>query len=73
MRWEEMDKSQTPLAGLIRQFIAYSRLEGKPETTCGWYRNILRQYLAWAGESRLEHYTLERVRDRMPANPSHSA
>jgi hypothetical protein len=68
MRWEEMDKGQTPLAALARQFESYCRLEGKPETTCGWYRHILERYLAWARDSHLADFTLERVRDYLAVN-----
>jgi integrase/recombinase XerC/integrase/recombinase XerD len=63
MRWEEMPKGHTKLADLARQFETNCRLEGKPETTCGWYRNILGSFLAWSGDICLDEFTLERVRD----------
>lgn len=65
MRWEEMPKGQTSLAELVRQFESNCRLEGKPETTCRWYRHILARYLEWAGEPCLEDFTLEE-RARIP-------
>jgi hypothetical protein len=39
MRWEEMDKARPLLVELVKQFEAYYRLEGKPETTSSWYRH----------------------------------
>jgi len=63
MRWEEMDKGQTPLAELVKQFEAHCRLEGKPETTSSGYRHILGSYLTWAGDSCLADFTIERARE----------
>ncbi len=62
MRWEEMPKGHTAVAELVRQFETHCRLEGKPETTCGWYRGILDKFLEWAGDVRLDEFTLDSVR-----------
>ena len=53
MRWEEMPKGHTSVAELVKQFETHCRLEGKPETTCRWYREILNRFLEWAGDIRL--------------------
>ncbi len=58
----EMPKGKTGLAELVPQFEGHCRLEGKPETTGRWYRDILSRYLAWAGEACLDDFTLESVR-----------
>jgi len=62
MRWEEMPKGHTAVAELVRQFETHCRLEGKPETTCSWYRGILNRFLEWSGDVCLDEFTLERVR-----------
>ncbi|HXG36995.1 MAG TPA: tyrosine-type recombinase/integrase, partial [Dehalococcoidia bacterium] len=62
MRWEEMPKGHTAVAELVRQFETHCRLEGKPETTCRWYREILGKFLEWAGDVCLDELTLEKVR-----------
>jgi len=63
MRWEEMPKGHTSVADLVRQFETYCRLEGKPETTCRWYREILTRFLEWAGDVCPDEFTLEKVRE----------
>lgn len=62
MRWEEMPKGHTAVAELVKQFETHCRLEGKPETTCRWYREILAKFLEWAGDICLDEFTLEKVR-----------
>jgi len=63
MRWEEMPKGHTSVAELIKQFETHCRLEGKPETTCRWYREILNRFLEWAGDICLDEFTLEKIRE----------
>jgi integrase/recombinase XerC/integrase/recombinase XerD len=63
MRWEEMPKGHTSIAQLVKQFETHCRLEGKPETTCCWYRDILGRFLVWAGDVCLDEFTLEKVRE----------
>ena len=63
MRWEEMPKNRTSLTKLVRQFETHCRLEGKAETTCRWYRELLNRFLEWAGDTCLDEFTLERVRE----------
>ena len=41
MRWESMNKDNTPLEKLILQFEAYNRSEGKTEQTVRWYNTGL--------------------------------
>ena len=63
MRWEEMPKGQTSLAELVKQYETHCRLEGKPDTTCSWYRDILSRFLNWAGDVCLDEFTLQKVRE----------
>jgi site-specific recombinase XerD len=63
MRWEEMPKGHTSVAELVKQFETHCRLEGKPETTCHWYREILNRFLEWVGDICLDEFTLEKVRE----------
>lgn len=59
----EMPKQAIALSELVKQFETHCRLEGKPETTCRWYRDMLRRFLGWAGELNVEEFTIERVRE----------
>jgi integrase/recombinase XerD len=59
----EMPKQAIHIAELVKQFETHSRLEGKPETTCHWYRDILRRFLGWAGDITVEDFTIEQVRE----------
>lgn len=58
----EMTKGTIKVAELVRQFETHCRLEGKPETTCRWYRDILRRFLGWSGEISVDQFTIEKVR-----------
>ncbi len=52
MRWEEMPKGHTAVEELVKQFETHCRLEGKPDTTCRWYREILGRCLGAAVRPR---------------------
>jgi integrase/recombinase XerC/integrase/recombinase XerD len=58
-----MPKGRTSVAELVKQFETHCRLEGKPETTCRWYREILNRFLEWAGDICLDEFTLEKTRE----------
>lgn len=58
-----MDKGTTKLSVLIGQYATDCRLQGKPETTCEWYRAVLERFHAWAGDLTLDDLTLEKARE----------
>jgi len=41
VRWDELDKQDTPLEKLVLQFEVFNRSEGKTPKTVSWYRTIL--------------------------------
>ena len=41
MRWDSMDKDNTPLEKLLVQFEAFNRSEGKSPKTVRWYNTSL--------------------------------
>ena len=53
-----MPKGHTSIAEFVRQFERHCRLEGKSETSCRWYREILGKFLEWAGDCCLQEFTL---------------
>jgi site-specific recombinase XerD len=66
-RWQELEKSRTPLDKLVRHFEAYNRSEGKSARTVEWYTRVLRfyqRYLEEQGHStELGALTLDVVRE----------
>ena len=46
-RWEEMEKSGTPLEKLFETYALYNRSEGKADATISWYDDKLREFLRW--------------------------
>jgi len=66
-RWEDMDKSQTPLETLFRTYELFNRSEGKSELTIAWYNDKLRGYLRWLTENEhppdLSSFRMDRVRE----------
>jgi integrase/recombinase XerD len=67
IRWQELEKSSTPLDKLVRHFEAYNRSEGKSARTVEWYTRVLRFFQRYLEEQRhstdLGALTLELVRD----------
>ncbi len=53
-RWEEMDKSGTPLERLFESYALYNRSEGKASATISWYDDKLREFLRWL-EGKRQH------------------
>ena len=46
-RWQEMDKSNTDLSILIRQYEVHNKTEGKSDKTVGWYNDLLGLFYQW--------------------------
>jgi site-specific recombinase XerD len=65
-RWEEMDKSGTPLERLFESYALFNRSEGKASATIGWYDDKLRDFQRWLHSRGLatdiEAFTVDRVR-----------
>lgn len=47
VRWDSMDKSDTPLEKLVLQFQAFNRAEGKSPDTIDWYETSLHLFLEY--------------------------
>ena len=66
-RWEEMEKSGTPLKRVFESYALYNRSEGKASATISWYDDKLREFLRWLdgqGDSTdLAEFTIDRVRE----------
>ncbi len=66
-RWEEMDKSGTPLDRLFESYALYNRSEGKASATISWYDDKLREFARWLRSqgcgTDLSEYTIDRVRE----------
>jgi site-specific recombinase XerD len=66
-RWEEMDKSGTPLERLFESYALYNRSEGKASATINWYDDKLREFARWLdGQgcgTDLGEFTIDRVRE----------
>jgi site-specific recombinase XerD len=66
-RWQEVEKTGTPLDKLVRHFEAHNRSEGKSARTVEWYTRVLKffqRYLEERGQStELGALTLDVVRD----------
>ena len=65
-RWEEMEKSGTPLEKLFESYALYNRSEGKASSTISWYDDKLREFARWldgqACGTDLSEFTIARVR-----------
>jgi len=66
-RWEEMDKSGTPLEKIFETYALFNRSEGKASSTISWYDDKLREFLRWLEnrgyEPDLGEFTIDRVRE----------
>ena len=66
-RWEEMEKSGTPLEKLFESYALFNRSEGKASSTISWYDDKLREFLRWldgqGGGTDLSDFTIDRVRE----------
>ncbi len=66
-RWEDMDKSGTPLESIIRTYQLFNRSEGKSERTVVWYDGKLHEYVRWLEHSghstTLQEFETDRVRE----------
>ena len=66
-RWEEMEKSGTPLDKLFETYALFNRSEAKASATISWYDDKLREFARWLGAqdggTDLGEFTIDRVRE----------
>ncbi len=54
VRWDSMNKDDTPLEKLVIQYEAFNRSEGKTARTVAWYRSTLGQFLDYLRDQNTE-------------------
>ena len=54
VRWDLMNKDNTPLEKLVLQYEAFNRAEGKTARTVSWYRSCLGLFLDYLREQKIE-------------------
>ena len=66
-RWEEMEKSGTPLDKLFETYALFNRSEGKASSTISWYDDKLHEFARWLGGqdcgTDLSDFTIDSVRE----------
>ena len=66
-RWDEMEKSGTPLDKLFETYALFNRSEGKASATISWYDDKLREFARWldgqGDGTDLAEFTIDRVRE----------
>ena len=71
-RWEEMEKSGTPLDKLFETYALFNRSEAKAGATISWYDDKLREFARWleaqGGGTDLGEFTIDRVREFVPTS-----
>ena len=54
VRWDSVNKDNTPLEKLVLQYQAFNRSEGKTPKTVSWYNSCLSQFVEYLRHQKIE-------------------
>lgn len=54
VRWDELNKDDTPLEKLALEFEVFNRAEGKTQNTVDWYKSILGLFIDYLKDQRIK-------------------